>query len=441
MSKNKDLSLKIIESVPTLGGKNTRISAIKELLHGSKLDPLLDYESNDTEAFVNTTIPNDIRNMVSKKTIDFGKIISQLGGRLLYIKSGSFGHTFKGIMIEGGRNKMEYAVKVVAYPKKKEYGDLYDSKRPENAEISMLKTLSYFVVNNQIPHIVLPVGTFNTSIKTFLSLSNRKNQVVNNKRYDQFIKRYRKGEYYPEVSILISEWANGGDLLEYIRKNYTTMKLVEWRAIFFQIIITLAFIQSKYPSFRHNDFKANNILIQNIQRIGKKRNNFVYKINNMPYIVPNIGIHIRMWDFDFASIPGIVNNSKVDANWTTAINVSYDKNRYYDLHYFFNTLTSKGFFPQFFEAKEVPISVKKFVNRVVPNKYREGKLITDRGRILINDEYIIPEELLKTDKFFSRYRKIQYGRGSNIPTVISTVKKSSRKSSKKSSRKSSKNIK
>ena len=94
MNKNKELSLKIIESVPTLVGKDTRINSIKELLHGSKLDPIIDYESNDTEAFVDTTRPNDIRNIVSKKTMDFSKIINQLGGRLLYIKSGSFGHTF-----------------------------------------------------------------------------------------------------------------------------------------------------------------------------------------------------------------------------------------------------------------------------------------------------------------------------------------------------------
>ena len=55
------------------------------------------------------------------------------------------------------RNKPNYAVKVVAYPKEK-YGDLYNSKRPENAELMMIKLLSFFVINKQTPHIILPIA-------------------------------------------------------------------------------------------------------------------------------------------------------------------------------------------------------------------------------------------------------------------------------------------
>ena len=32
-----------------------------------------------------------------KKYLDFSKAIKDLGGKLLYIKSGSTGHTFKGV--------------------------------------------------------------------------------------------------------------------------------------------------------------------------------------------------------------------------------------------------------------------------------------------------------------------------------------------------------
>ena len=455
-NKNNNIGLKIIPSTPTGGGLSFRINAIKELLNGTKLEPIIDFDNTETEAFVDTSKPCDIRNIVNKKVLDFKKIITQLGGRLMYIKSGTTGHTFKGIMLENSTNKMEYAVKVVPYPKKKNYGNLYDSKRPENAELVMLKMLSYFVMNQQTPHIILPIGTFNTNISTFVMLTNQKNRVVNNKKYDMFVKKYKKGEYYPEVSILINEWANGGDLLEHVRKNYTTMKIKEWRVIFFQLIITLAFIQSKYPGFRHNDLKANNILIQNVtggtQKGNSKHNRFIYIINGIQYIIPNIGIQIKLWDFDFACIPGIVNNSKVEEEWTSKINVSPEKNRYYDLHYFFNTLISKGFLPQFLEAPEVPKKVKEFVNRVVPIEFREGKSVNERGRILINDEYLIPEELLKTDSFFSRYRNGRNKTGGrriprNIPNndiktsnKISSkpLKKMSRKTSRKTSRKSNK---
>lgn len=64
------------------------------------------------------------------------------------------------------------------------------------------------------------------------------------------------------------------------------------------------------------------------------------------YNVTNIGYQIKLWDFDFACIPGVIKNSKVSADCTTNINVIPEKNRYYDIHYFFNTLIKKPFFPQ-----------------------------------------------------------------------------------------------
>ena len=92
--------------------------------------------------------------------------MTQIGGRLKYIKSGTTGHTFKGLA-KDNQVKDDYAVKIVAYPKKANYGNVYDIRRPENAEIMMLRILSYFVVTKQTPHIVLPVGTF--SLMNFLT--------------------------------------------------------------------------------------------------------------------------------------------------------------------------------------------------------------------------------------------------------------------------------
>ena len=50
-------------------------------------------------------------------------------------------------------------------------------------------------------------------------------------------------------------------------ENFTKLTVKEWRVMFFQILSVLAIIQTKYPTFRHNDLKANNILIQKIQLI------------------------------------------------------------------------------------------------------------------------------------------------------------------------------
>jgi len=381
-----------------------RIINIKNILDNKNIESILDFKEN---LFINDTNNNseDIRDLLPKKYIDFGKAINDLGGKLLYIKSGSTGHTFKGIHFDESNkiieNKESYAVKIVAYPKKENYGDMYNIKRPENAEILMIKILSNFVINKQTPHIVLPITTFNTSIKPFLDLT--KSNIVNNKKFEQFVEKYDKGEYYQNVSVLISEWANSGDLLDYMRKNYKTFKLKDWKIIFFQILSVLAIIQAKYPSFRHNDMKANNILIHTIN--SNNNTKYLYKINNQIYVIYNIGIQIKLWDFDFACIKNVVENSKVNSEWTNKINISSNENKYYDIHYFFNTLYRKGFFPELFTAPEIPDKVKKFIKRIIPDKYMNGKYISDRGRILVADEYTTPDKILKEDKFFKSIRR------------------------------------
>tara|TARA_B100001093_G_scaffold513681_1_gene586084 strand:+ start:2978 stop:4159 length:1182 start_codon:yes stop_codon:yes gene_type:complete len=378
-----------------------RLETIQDLVKDKTVDSIINFETENEDEEIDTiSNSEDIRSLLPKKYLDFNTTIKQLGGKLLYIKSGSTGHTFKGVHPEDN-GKPNYAVKVVAYPKKENYGDLFNVKRPENAELLMIKLLSFFVRNNQTPHIVLPMTTFNTSIKPFLSLP--KNNIVNNKKFDQFVKRYKKGEYYENVSVLISEWANSGDLLDFIRRNYKTFKLNNWRTLFFQFLSALAIIQAKYPSFRHNDLKANNLLVN---EIGTTHSNskFQYKINGQSYVVPNIGFQIKLWDFDFACIPGLIDNSKVSADWTSKINIKPSKNRYYDVHYFFNTFTKKGFFPEFWTEPEIPQKIKEFVKRVVPEKFRKGDLVSDRGRILVDDEYLTPDEIIKTDKLFKPMR-------------------------------------
>ena len=377
-----------------------RIDSITNMLKDKYVEPMIDFQSDSTsDKFSNV---EDIRLIMPKKYIDFSKAIKDLGGKLLYIKSGSTGHTFKGVYPPPNKeNKSNYAVKIVAYPRKENYGDMFNVNRPENAELLMIKTLSYFIKTKQTPHIILPITTFNTSIKPFISLP--KDNIVNNKKFDQFIKKYKNGEYYNNVSILISEWADSGDLLDYIKKNNKNMKTKHWRSIFFQFLSVLAIIQNKYPGFRHNDLKANNLLVSSIP-MSENFNKFKYKINGQIYIMPNIGIMLKLWDYDFACIPGIVNNSKVNADWTTKINVIPKQHRYYDVHYFFNTLTKKGFFPEFWQDDNISEKVKSFVRRVVPEKFTKGKNVTDRGRLLSDEEYMTPDYILKNDPFFKVMR-------------------------------------
>lgn len=391
-----------------------RIFNIKNLIGGAQLEPINPLKSMDsnleTEFFEGPKENKsmDTRTILGKKTLDFYKIINRLNSKLIYIKSGAYGNTFKGIVTDDNDEEiMSFAVKVVAFPKKNGYGSIHNATRPENSEICMLKLLSYFVIKSQTPHLILPIATFNTSIKPFLTLQDDDIVSKDNKKYSEFIANYNEGQYYENVSVIISEWANRGDLSMFLKQHYRKLKLIHWQCIFFQIISTLAIIQTKYPTFRHNDLKANNILISKVDACNKL---LLYKVSNKEYVLPAIGYGIYLWDFDFACIPGVVENSKVYQDWTQKINITSRKNRYYDIHYFFCTLIYKGFLPEIMDESSVPIEVKKFIEWIVPPEYRPGhhsNKVNKRCRLLVDDELYKPIDILDNEFFspFQNYSK------------------------------------
>lgn len=458
-NKNKN---KMVDSVPY------RIEFIKNLLHGKSIKPLVDFDNTDTECFVGghkseheSGDSYDTRTVLRKQFCDFTKVIMQIGNgmedQLEYIKSGTSGHTFHGKVIDESGKTFEYGVKVVAYPRKEEYGDMYDVRRPENAELKMIKVLSYFVVKELTPHIVLPIGTFDTDIKTFIAPSLQDVVGRKNTKYKEFLQKYENGEYYDKVSILMSEWANRGDLLDFFRKHHDNAAFTphHWKSIFFQFLSVLATIQEKYPGFKHNDLKGNNILVHKIPMVSGA---ITYRIGKNKYKIENIGYQIKLWDFDFACIPGVVDNKKVELRWTKKINATSTPNRYYDIHYFFNTLIKRGFCPEIMTSDQVPQEVKDFINRVLPRKYQNDPRATklknfieeilpekhksqeigsnfinncyvpsnikrfiidnlpekyrdirigvvhERGRLLVDDEYTTPIKILEEDPYFEEYR-------------------------------------
>lgn len=399
----------------------TRIEFVKNILDGNNLRPMIDFDSCDTEA-INTRL--------NKKIMDAKKLFTSMNVKLCYLRSGTTGHTFKAVSTLD--KNVAFAVKVCAYPKD-DYGAINNLARPENTELRILKVLSSFVLKRRTPHFVLPIGTFNTSITNFIKipanvidLNDEKNDA-----YKTFIKKYHEDCFEEFVSVLISEWCNGGDLLEYIRKNYMTMTLKHWIVIIFQILFTLARVHQKYPAFRHNDMKANNILVEitgiggshsvsNINHneshstnLGSKNKNvtnsmYCYSIDDFKFLVPNINLQIKIWDFDFACIDGVIENNKVNSVWTKKINITKKENKYYDMHYFFNTLICKRFFPQFYEGG-APQEIVDFVHRMVPEKYRNGsKAVNKKGRIQVDTEYLTPYRVIIEDPLFEKYRFKNY---------------------------------
>ena len=374
----------------------SRINYVMSFINKNNLKPMVELDNCETENYVGQDLV--------KKILNAQNFFNSIDVTIHYLKSGTTGHTFKAISKTDANQSL--AIKVVAYPKNDGYGYMKNKERPENAELYVLRLLCYFIVNFHAPHFVLPFTAYDTSITHFINIPKR---VVNledpkNDMYKKFITRYNNNEFEDYVSVLLIEWCDGGDLLDYIRKNYNNMRLKDWTIIFFQLLYSLAAVQKLYPTFRHNDLKANNILLD---LTDIKHNDpewrYKYEIDNYSFLIPNINLQIRIWDFDFACIDGIIDNNKVNSDWTPRINVTARTNRYYDMHYFFNTLISKRFFPQFYES--APPEIIAFVHRIIPDKYRLGsKYVHRKGRILVDEEYTTPYTTITRDPLFDKYR-------------------------------------
>lgn len=414
----------------------SRLDIIDKLFHNNVMEPLINTKSHLTEAYLNppnnensdSITDEDLKSttyVLNKKSKDLASIINKTEAQLTYIKSGATGQTFRAEIRLKDDKIFHFAVKVCAYPKKR-YGSYKNINRPENAEIRIIKALSYFVVKEMTPHIVLPYITFDTDIKPFIGLE--KHEIVaNDKIFKKFIENYYKGRFFNKVSILMSEWANKGDLLDFVRKHYLDINLSSWKNFFFQILSVLAIIQTKYPGFRHNDLKPNNILIHK-RNVNTDRNKRVtYIINNKVYYLPKMQYQLKLWDFDFACIPGVIDNEKVSTEWTSSINVNPVQNRYYDVHYFFNTFM--GFFSEHIKNGHIPKEVIDFIKSIVPEKLTKGKFLDEIGiikyqkdgktfsskgkrinicsknrRLLKDIEYITPIEIIESNPFFKEYR-------------------------------------
>jgi len=421
--------------------RENRINEIKAYLKDKNIISFIDLDGTSSELFADQHRCNDqncsnINCIIPRQYLNLKEMVKAMDLNLFYISSGSTGHTFQALRIKrderGKRVKnadghtifsgqLAFAFKVIAYPKCG-YGWYDDISRPENVELRIIKQLAGMVIRGETPHVVIPIFVFKTSIIPFLDTQSACINIDNreNKLYKEFLELYNKGKLEEHVSVLVTEWAEAGDLMTYIYNNYrTTMTEKVWKVIIFQIVHTFARIQLRYPDFRHNDAKTNNMLLQKIAPNNGNnttaKNSFMYTFRESKdatvryyFEIPNIGLHAKITDFDFSCNGDEIVNSKVESVWAhEEVKLSSKRNHYYDLHYFINTLSDKKLYPEF--NKYVPNSIKDFISRVVPAKYHininpRSQFLTENGRLIVDDEYTTPKKLILGDPLFEEYR-------------------------------------
>ena len=90
--------------------------------------------------------------------------------------------------------------------------------------------------------------------------------------------------------VLYLEYIPGGTLHSWLLKNRQYLTREHLRNIVFQILYTIKRLQEVYPSFRHNDLKLDNILVND-----RASASGYVKYGNK--YVPNIGVQAIMSDF------------------------------------------------------------------------------------------------------------------------------------------------
>ena len=293
----------------------------------------------------------DIRHEIKKKRVIFDENKEKFGleefSQLTKVKNTSEikGYPFRGKKIK--YTDMQFGIKIVPIETK------YDKhEHPCNLENLVLKELTDKLVNTNIsPHITYYLGTQKISNKSkALKMLNLKRLEVEDK-------------IRTHSNMLISEFVEGGSLDNWVFDVYENDKEItdnQWKSIVFQLIYTIFIIQ-RYYKMMHNDFHYGNILIDNSI---KASGYLVYDIDDKRFYIKNTGIIPKLWDFEFCMVYSnkikdcyankfiigsyeydkklhktIIDSSDSDsALKSDDLNVPFNYNEVYDIHYFLTSL-------------------------------------------------------------------------------------------------------
>ncbi len=278
-----------------------------------------------------------------------------------------------------------------------------------NTEDYIQAQLTQLVLRQVTPHVCMLYGA--------TVLAEPKHQAMIQKYIDKYKRKY-KDEYLDMAKVIMTEWADEGDLDEYIKQHKATWSIETWRVLLFQMCAMLALIQEKIPSFRHNDLSLANILVQRTTTTTTEAaaaGYYKYVIGGKEYFVPDIGFRVLLADFDYASIEAMgVTNEKLDTSTTRKFGTVPHKNASFDCQMMLNWLNMwalKLNKPRTYvgDNGETLFRVKEFIDSVIDQKYQGD---TNRwlkySRLRFGKKEIpelVPLYILESNAFFEPFRQ------------------------------------
>ena len=230
----------------------------------------------------------------------------------------------------------------------------------QNINKRMMKLLSDLLTNDVSQHILLQILNIDvqlmdieelinnySELKSLMPSDNIQNKIVSIGITEHFFKMMTLADYLDDG--LLSKWKS----LDYI-------------TLIFQIIHTLAVIQNRYPTFRHNNLNIKYIdgYVKNINAVLNK-----YDLDGTTFNVPNIGFIYKMSNLEYSTIVDIVINENIDDNLR-----SIDK--MYDAKTFLTSL--KKHLEKV--GSNIPDDIHKFIDKTISSNDEISPLI------LLNDK-------------------------------------------------------
>jgi hypothetical protein len=289
---------------------------------------------------------------------------------------------FNHIIIKRYSDQFPVTIKVSFYPKSKRHINSLDQTVNNDSLFSYL--LSTLVLNGKTKHILLPIMNIDINVKEL-------DNIIKDERYMNKVKDMISNNMIHDVCCMqIREhFFRIYNLEEYLRSN-----ICLYKPLLFQVIHTLATIQSEYPGFRHNNLKLKNIVIY--QRKDKNGITEYMGINSdESYYLSDYNFDIKITNFELSVIPkyyGMINQQNSAQNGNNIMYANMD-NPYYDLYTFLDDLLKITLLQKDSNCDDM---TKKFLDKIFPPQIREGKM--SNNMIIAN-----PIELLN-DIYFSEYK-------------------------------------
>jgi serine/threonine protein kinase len=241
-------------------------------------------------------VPYDVSEKRSRSLPELTTDPDYLFTRTKLLGSGSYGHVYLLETETGGKVGV---AKIIGCASNLLGNVNEDPFRSEHVEPRMIPFLwnACVIRNRATPHLMAPLG--------------RQHKIVNWTTPDQ--KEF--DEDMTQSSVYFMEHATN-HVLRYYFSPLTNVEFnLHFCVIFFQICYTLAVIHLRYPGFRHNDFKDDNICMHTTDKGGY----YKYTFKGCVFYVPRIGTIPILSDFDFACIPGYMmdNYKTLEQEWDT----------------------------------------------------------------------------------------------------------------------------